>query len=62
METETKTEQKEYIKLMKMSKGYQWEIKVLAYDSEVGLGLGELKRLEFIDGELKLKYGSENGI
>jgi len=54
---EKKTEQKDYVKLSKMSKGYNWEIKILAVDQEVGFGVGELNRIESIDERLRLKYG-----
>lgn len=43
------TEQKPSIKLMKMSKGYQWEIKIISHDVE------ELKR---IDEEMRQNWGS----
>ena len=45
-------EQKESIKLMRMSKGYQWEIKVFLKDDEA-----THKRLAEIDGRLRNTYG-----
>ncbi len=45
-------EQKESIKLMKMSKGYQWEIRLLDDDIE-----RQMIRLERINKELEKKYG-----
>ncbi len=50
-------QQKESIKLMKMSKGYQWEIKLLDFEKDKDV----IKRLENIDKELREKYG-ENDI
>jgi len=55
-ETELKgivLDQKESIKLMKMSKGYQWEIKVL---HEL-VGAETLERLKQIDMALREVYG-----
>ena len=55
-ETELKgivLDQKESIKLMKMSKGYQWEIKVL---HEL-VGAETLERLKQIDKVLRETYG-----
>lgn len=43
-------EQKESIKLSKMSKGYNWEIKLLEIN---------LKRLDEINQEMVNKYGGE---
>jgi len=46
-------EQKESVKLSKMSKGYNWEIKIIGnpiFDD------GALKRLEEIDKKLKEKF------
>ncbi len=48
-------EQKESIKLMKMSKGYQWEIKIV----EKKIDSAEITRLEIIDKELREKYGDD---
>ena len=43
--------QEESIKLLKMSKGYNWEIKILGID---------LDRLESIDKQLRERYGKES--
>lgn len=45
----TQNEQKPSIKLMKMSKGYQWEIKILSLDVEA---------IAKINSELEAKYGN----
>ena len=50
-------EQTESIKLMKMSKGYQWEIKVCAKGGEE-LSITELERLTRIDAYLTGKWGA----
>jgi len=50
MEEENKIEQKPYIKLCKMSKGYNWEIKLLEID---------LDKLEEINGQMVEKYGNK---
>ena len=50
---EIKTEQKESIKLSKMSKGYQWEIKIHIEGCEDNLTIGRLKA---IDEQLKKEY------
>ncbi len=62
-------EQKESIKLMKMSKGYNWEIKVfIQFDDSVrdegkninyDRDLDSIGRLEKIDSELKKKFMKE---
>ena len=61
------TTQKESIKLMKMSKGYQWEIKIFI-DSNPALAIKDkfvkedqetIKRLEEIDKQLQDKFGEE---
>lgn len=43
-------EQKESIKLMKMSKGFQWEIKLLSLD---------IDRLEQLNNEMKKRFGEQ---
>ena len=47
--TEIILEQKETIKLMKMSKGYQWEVKITDLDVE---------KLAKINDDLERRYGS----
>ena len=49
------SEHKESIKLMKMSKSYQWEIKLL------GESVNEetIKKLKELDGKLRELYGGE---
>ena len=49
-------EQKDTIKLMKMSKGYQWEIKIIIED---GKDEAALARLKDIDEKLRKKYLGE---
>ena len=49
-------QQAESVKLSKMSKGYQWEIRVFI-DSDPKLIEANLDRLEFIDKELQRRYG-----
>ncbi len=44
-------EQKESIKLMRMSKGYQWEIKIFIEDDK-----SVIQRLEGLDRDLKRIY------
>ena len=52
-------EQKEYIKLMKMSKGYQWEIKILAKaENNVQLANSDLIKLDDINKIMVDKYGA----
>ena len=53
---ENNIQQKESVKLMKMSKGYQWEIKLLGNDIVSDF---EIKRLEQLDKELKEKFGDK---
>ena len=57
MNEEIKIEQKESIKLSKMSKGYNWEIKLLAGES--GIIDTQLERLEKIDKEMQEKWGTK---
>ncbi len=52
---EINIQQKESIKLMKMSKGYQWEIKVLSNK----LTNTEMKRLDDINSKLERGYGND---
>jgi len=47
-------EQKESIKLMKMSKGYNWEIKLLPMDSFIGKT--DVDRLEELNNEIKKRF------
>lgn len=53
-ETEHKLELKEFIKLMKMSKGWNWEIKVLG---DPILKENHLKHLQEINQYLEEEYG-----
>ena len=53
---EIKTEQRESIKLMKMSKGYQWEIKLHLHDVLMGKDGSDLLRLKEMDAELTETY------
>jgi hypothetical protein len=54
MEEQSIIEQKERVKLIKMSKGYNWEISLLGPPEEM------LERLEKINKELEEKYGAKN--
>ena len=57
METESvNIEQKESIKLMKMSKGYQWEIKLFPTGKLID---GEIDRLAELNQKLEEKYGNQ---
>lgn len=47
---------KESIKLMKMSKAYQWEVRVNIFDLK---DLDAVSRLTAIDSKLRELYGSE---
>ena len=49
-------EQKESIKLMRMSKGYQWEIKLLINEELTSPDETIIKRLEQLDKDLKAIY------
>jgi hypothetical protein len=59
---EQQTEQKESIKLMKMSKGYQWEIKIIPGDSEFPLHITntDLERLKRLNDLIIKDYGENN--
>ena len=48
----------ESIKLSKMSKGYNWEIRILP--NEEKLGREDIRRLERIDEELNERFGDGN--
>jgi len=45
-------EQKDSIKLTKNSKGYNWEIRIVARE-----GIDLLEQIEFVDKKLREKYG-----
>ena len=49
-------EQKDRIKLSKMSKGYQWEISI-NFDPELS-DEDAMKRLDWLNSELQKKYGN----
>ena len=55
---EIQNEAKESIKLMKMSKSYQWEIKVIPAEGII-LSSVDLKRLKEWDNQLKENWGNE---
>lgn len=46
-------EQKDSVKLIKNTKGYQWEIKLVAKE-----GVNLLEQLDYVDNELRKKYGN----
>ena len=64
MENNELITQKESIKLMKMSKGYQWEIKSHLdkhEDSTIKIDDSEsLNRLNYLNKQLQEKYGNDN--
>lgn len=47
---------KESIKLLKMSKGYNWEIKIIPLGGAI-LSQEALERLRMIDNDLRKTYG-----
>jgi len=51
-------EDKPYIKLSKMSKGYQWEIKIIL-DSSLKFLKEEMEILAKLDKQLNEQYGSD---
>ena len=58
-------EQKESIKLMKMSKGFQWEIKLLPFEeldkiNPKQLNITDIDRLEGLNNEMKKRFGVTN--
>lgn len=52
-------EQRESIKLMKMSKGYQWEIRVIGTDENGRLRQEDIFHLAGIDSQLKGRWEQE---
>ena len=53
-------EQKESIKLSKMSKGYNWEIKVLGWEGNLyKITDAEVKRLKELNEDMKKEYGEK---
>ena len=57
------TQQTESVKLMKMSKGYNWEIKLIGDvpldDVHSRIGPDEITRLGILNNQLQNKYGGE---
>lgn len=55
------TKDSEYIKLSKMSKGYNWEIKVFLKEgaNQEEADSNHLRRLKVIDDNLKENWGGE---
>lgn len=53
----TPAEQKESVKLVKMSKGYNWELKLVGSPN---IDEATLNRLERLNNELHLKYGNQD--
>ena len=53
---ENNIQQKESVKLIKNTRGYSWEIKLLGNDI---ISDFEIKRLEQLDKELKEKFGDK---
>jgi hypothetical protein len=56
MSEEIKIEQRESIKLIKMSKGYNWEIKILPENSLID---EDLERLKHLNEKMQQDYGTE---
>lgn len=56
MSEEIQVEQKESIKLTKNTKGFNWEIKLLASGNE--LTVLDIERLDNLNKELEGKYGT----
>ncbi|MEK6885277.1 MAG: hypothetical protein AABY22_36940 [Nanoarchaeota archaeon] len=56
-------EQKESIKLIKNTKGYQWEIKILPWlnktENKEELEVFDIARLESLNEDMKDKFGSD---
>jgi len=52
-------QQRESIKLSKMSKGFNWELKLLPIKNEEGetLGVADIERLEELNNEMKKRFG-----
>lgn len=60
MEDQIIQNQKESIKLMKMSKGYNWEIKLFLNGENKDADRKDIERLEEINEELNLKFKLED--
>jgi len=54
-------EQKEKIKLIKMSKGYNWELVILPKDGSAFLSDEDLERLKVRNSILEKEYGVKGG-
>jgi hypothetical protein len=63
MEETIKTEQRESVKLMKMSKGYQWEIKIFAKNNleneNPRIILRDIERLDELNKKMIEKWEQE---
>jgi hypothetical protein len=63
MEETIKTEQRESVKLMKMSKGYQWEIKIFAKNNAENenprISLIDIERLDELNKKMIEKWEQE---
>ena len=61
VEIETITKDSEYSKLLKMSKGYNWEIKVFLKDGfdQKEADKNHMERLKVIDDNFKENWGGE---
>ena len=59
MEEQINIQQKESIKLIKNTKGYNWEIKLFPLVDGAGFMSPDLERLEKINSELDKKYCKE---
>jgi hypothetical protein len=63
MEETIKTEQRESVKLMKMSKGYQWEIKIFGKNTleneNPRISLIDIERLDELNKKMIEKWEQE---
>lgn len=59
MEEQVINTPKESIKLSKMSKGYNWDIRIVAVNPPHLLEDEDLERLEKLDNQLREKYGEQ---
>jgi hypothetical protein len=61
MDEEPIIEQKESIKLIKNTKGYNWEIKVFPRHFAMSSDENWLDRIQKLNEEMKKRFGVENG-
>lgn len=51
-------QQVESVKLSKMSKGYQWEIRIISTNEDGIITIGDLQRLDKTNTELERRWGN----